>query len=318
MKKKIIALIAVVFAFFGITVSLTTVNAAENDYTESTINIKRNYYYNFNDTLSTTMSANAYEYEKSSFAITLATAAAKSTMSSVTTESINPSDKREKTFTSALKLDSKETISWTTTNNWEMTIKYVATNSNTSFKINNVESSAISTTAGSVYTYNVSGTGSTASSQFTFSKGDGETSILEMVITIIEQRTITAKTYAQTGHKDLTEGRTHYLRFITIVNGVNSIDDLADVKYSYTYGTQTLERTPHVVDIIYDKNPNIYESSIDGTNYSFSNKDDVKYLIYTIAYKNENTTSGNKYTGTLSLKVILGNLTISSKDETLS
>ena len=332
MKKKIIALIAVVFAFFGITVSLTTVNAAE-----STADLTNVYYYDLTGDISglkrTTGISSVYLNDKNSTeshpTLTISSDSSDngelSKAINATGKSINP-ESSVTSFTSALKLNSVRTLNLYTSAACSITLNYVvAADGDTEIKVNGAEIALNGAKSATTNTITFDGN----AGNNTLVKTDGkEIELIEVLVCVNKSATIDANAYIQTGYAKVDSSTTKYFkRFVTIVNGVSSIYDLYNVEYvlTYTYTDNGAEKTatatvkPHVVDVIYAENNTAYKATINDKEYTFSNKETTKYLVYTVASAKSTTTDGTTtweydYSGKVKVEVKLNGNTLATKE----
>ena len=213
-------------------------------------------------------------------------------------------------------------------------IKEVSNCSSSKTQTLTIESAEISKNSDGAYHF----TNSSTETSDTYSPIDIE--IIEMLVTVKkESNNVSAKAYAQDGSSINNESSIYYQRFIAIVDGVSSIYDLYNVEYKLTYTykdsngteqTKTATVKPHVVDTILKgseayttKINKIVNEQIVSEDYTFSNKENTKYLVYTVANAKSTTTDGvtsweYDYSGKVKVEVVLNGTTIATTTTTMN
>ena len=139
--------------------------------------------------------------------------------------------------------------------------------------------------------------------------------------TSIEFVPFNALTLVQDGHRTVDDNVIYSYRFVSIIDGVSSVSDLEAYTFEITYtdenGTSTTKKCSQVriVDEIQNSDGTVYEQTIVGsdnssTKYTFSQNATRKYVLYSIAYKD----NSRNYTGTLTFTIKLGENVISTKE----
>ena len=322
MKKKIIAIVSCIVAFvvFGVTLSVDAKKSVERSYwidftgdlVDSTTETK---------TVSDLTNKSKMDVKfKSTSNLSSSVVSTASTIDNTST--LNPNSDKSG-YTKGFKLEENvESISITVSGSWTLQLEFAMMNSNTKASI--ISANDETYTAKSSTSLKIE-SNSGASGTIEISSYMNTSILFGALLTVEEEDTdlYPAETYAQIGDKKVeatdttSENHIIFIRFITIVKDVKSVDDLKNVKYEISYSgassSKDVTNKIHIVDEI-RINGSAMTSNIEDRSYTFNNHESEKYIMYTIAYKD----NSHAYYGTYSVTLTVNGKTLSTKSFTVN
>ena len=332
MKKRIIAVITVVLAFFGIVLCSANVDAKTTLYKKywlDAASIFDNIHASEGKPSVTLVDENASgaTLDISINSLTKNDNIIDLNQELSTTSSINPANKVQ-TYKTGLKINSQEGLNFNIEGKWSVQLEYSVIKNNDTYGSLSVYDLYVQTKTttftGSdenvLYNSTIASGTTDGSTAIQIEGANGSVILFGALITVEYESDITATTYSQIGSKNTYTNNeitntTYYVRFITIVDNVKGIDDLSSLQYYVTYNNKEYDVTTYAkgYDVIKDGD-NILTEEIDNTKYEFSNKETTKYILFMLAFQDNTHTN---YTGNLTVTIKLYGTTVSENTITL-